>query len=130
MLFQYLFCAVSVSNYRLLLRKGRSEISCEKITLDACDSLFDFRYWYCRFRFTWHERYPSCWSILNCNVCCDIPCGDLLLHLEHCERHQSVFRIIDGKNGSVMKQNRFFVSPFKRVIGYQSLFLPLSYFVS
>ncbi len=124
MLLQYLFCTVSVSDYRLLLRKGRSEISCEKVTMDACYSLFDFRYWYCWFRFTWHERYQSCWSILNCYVCCDIPCGDLLLHLEHCERHQSVFRIIiDEKTVLSLSRTVFFVCLFKRVIGYQSLFL-------
>lgn len=129
MLLQYLFCTISISDYRLFLRKRRSEIPCEKITMDTYYSLFDFRSWYCRFRFTWHERYQSCWSVLNCNVCCDIPCGDLLLHLEHCERHKSVFRIRVRKNGSVIEQNRFFVCPFKRVIGYQSLFLLLLYFV-
>lgn len=129
MLLQYLFCTVSVSDYRLLLRKGRSEIPCEKIAMDTYYSLFNFRYWYCWFRFTWHERNRSCWSVLNSNVCCDIPCGDLLLHLEHCEGYKSVFRIRGRKNGSVIAQNRFFVCPFKRVFGYRSLFLLLSYFV-
>lgn len=113
MLLQYIFCTVSVSDYCLFLRSGRCEISCEKIVVDASDSLFDFWYWHHRFRFTWHERYQTCWAFRACDVCCDIPCGDLFLHLEHCQRNQSVFRIISEKNGSVIGQNRFFIAIYE-----------------
>lgn len=111
MLLQYLFRTIFVPNYRLFLRSGRSEISCEKIIMDACHPLFDFWYWHPWFRFTWYERYQPCGAFLNCDICSDIPCCHLLLHLEHCERHQSIFRInnIGEKNGSVVDQNRFFV---------------------
>jgi len=108
MLLQYLFCTVFVSGDRLFLRSGRSEISCEKIIMDACHSLFDFWCRHPRFRFTWYERYQPCRAFPDCNVCCDIPCCDLLFHLEHCQRDQSVFGIIGEKSDSVFDQNRFF----------------------
>lgn len=108
MLLQYIFCAVSVSDYRLFLRPGRCEISCEKIFVDASDSLFDFCNWHHRFRFTWYEWHQARRAFPACDVCCYIPCGDLLFHLEHCQRNQSVFGTI-GKKGSVIDQQNLFL---------------------